>query len=257
MKAVILSEQSNLRHFRDKSEFMGTMSEIAEMPVLWHIMKYFSAYGIREFIICAGYQQEMIKDWFRNYYLHSAGIAFDFGKSGRPEVHGGNTENWKVSVVNTDTVALSGGYIGKLCGLLKDEPFLLTYGDVISDIDIDALKAFHFSHRKRVTMTAVNAENVREMLFVDRTGNVVSGSEKDRNTACINGELMICDAGFLIEFLLNGAEVGQEPLQNNHAEEADWFIHRGFWKRLYSEEEKNELETIWDSGTAPWKIWTD
>lgn len=259
MKTVILAGGLGTRiseesHFKPKP-----MIEIGEKPILWHIMKGFTTYGVKEFIICAGYKQHVIKEWFADYFLHTSDITFDFENDNRIIVHDKHVEKWKVTVVDTGLNTMTGGRVKRIQRFVGDEPFYLTYGDAVSNVNIRALTAFHRSHGKCVTLTAVSLAQQKGVLDIDRDNTVTAFREKDNEDgAWINGGFMVCNPG-LFDYLRDDTTVlEQEPMRRLAANgELKSFCHEGFWQCMDTKREKDKLETLWNSGRAPWKTWED
>lgn len=259
MKTVILAGGLGTRiseesHFKPKP-----MIEIGEKPILWHIMKGYTTYGVKEFIICAGYKQHVIKEWFADYFLHTSDITFDFENDNRIIVHDKHVEKWKVTVVDTGLNTMTGGRVKRIQRFVGDEPFYLTYGDAVSNVNIRALTAFHRSHGKCVTLTAVSLAQQKGVLDIDRDNTVTAFREKDNEDgAWINGGFMVCNPG-LFNYLRDDTTVlEQEPMRRLAANgELKSFCHEGFWQCMDTKREKDKLETLWNSGRAPWKTWED
>ena len=246
-----ISEES---HFKPKP-----MIEIGEKPILWHSMKGYATYGVKEFIICAGYKQHVIKEWFADYFLHTSDITFDFENDNRIIVHDKHVEKWKVTVVDTGLNTMTGGRVKRIQRFVGDEPFYLTYGDAVSNVNIRALTAFHRSHGKCVTLTAVSLAQQKGVLDIDRDNTVTAFREKDNEDgAWINGGFMVCNPG-LFNYLRDDTTVlEQEPMRRLAANgELKSFCHEGFWQCMDTKREKDKLETLWNSGRAPWKTWED
>ncbi len=156
------------------------MVEIGRMPILWHIMKHYSAFGFHEFVICAGYRQDVIKEWFSNYYLHTSDVTFDFRERNKLIVHKSESEPWRVTIADTGLNTMTGGRIKRIQSYVNDEPFFLTYGDAVSNVNIGQLLEFHKSHGKTVTLTTVNIAQQKGVLDVDKDNTIVSFREKRR-----------------------------------------------------------------------------
>ena len=235
------------------------MIEIGGMPILWHIMKLYSHYGFNEFVICAGYKQHVIKEWFADYYLHTSDITFDFSGGHDVIVHSHRAEPWKVTVVDTGLNTMTGGRIRRIRRFVGDETFFLTYGDAVSNVNIDALLSFHRAHGKCVTLTTVNIVQQKGVLDIDENNTVTSFREKDsRDCALINGGFMVCNAG-LFDYLQGDTTVFEkQPMRELAARgEMKNFYHEGFWQCMDTKREKELLERYWAEGRAPWKVWSD
>ena len=178
MKAVILAGGLGTR-ISEESQFKPKpMIEVGDMPILWHIMKGYSAYGINEFIICAGYKQQIIKEWFADYFVNTSDVTFDFTQGNKITIHERHVEPWKVTVVDTGLHTMTGGRVRRIRRYVGDEPFFLTYGDAVADVDIDAQLAFHRAHGKCVTLTAVSLAQQKGVLDISKDNSVLSFREK-------------------------------------------------------------------------------
>ncbi len=249
-----ISEESNLKP--------KPMIEIGGMPILWHIMKKYSAEGFNEFIICCGYKQQYIKDFFNDYFLHSSDVTFDFtNNSNRMRVHKTYTEQWKVTVADTGLNTMTGGRIKRIKKYLDpDEPFCMTYGDGLADVDLRALVEFHRSHKKLATITVVDAGQRYGVIKMHRTSHKVT-SFREKNSVdgnSINGGFMVLDPK-VIDYIENDDTVFEnEPLENLlRSGELMGFRHEGFWKCMDTKRDWDALEHIWKSGNAPWKNWDE
>ena len=256
MKVLILAGGLGTRISEESHLKPKPMIEVGEMPILWHIMKYYSSYGFNEFIILAGYKQYVIKEYFANYFLHNADITFDMKKN-TMEVHNSEAENWKVTVVDTGLHTMTGGRIKRVEKYLKDEPFMLTYGDGVSDVDLNALLDFHKKKGKPATITMVNLTQQKGVLDVDTEGNIHSFREKEeKDGAVINGGFMVFEPE--IFSYLDGDEtiLEQSPMQRLAREgKLSGYYHEGFWQCMDTQREKKLLEELWAGEKAPWKRW--
>lgn len=259
MKAVILAGGFGTR-ISEESQFKPKpMLEIGEMPILWHIMKGYFHYGIDEFVICAGYKQRVIKEWFSDYFLHTSDITFDFTKGNEIIVHNKHAEKWKVTVVDTGLETMTGGRVKRIEDYVKGEQFCLTYGDAVSDVNINELIKFHRSHGKCLTLTAVSLAQQKGVLDVDKNNTVTSFREKDSDDgSLINGGFMVCNSE-IFDYLKDDTTVfEQEPMRElARRGEMKSFYHGGFWQCMDTKREKDRLEALWNSGNAPWKLWED
>ncbi len=259
MKVVILAGGFGTR-ISEESDFKPKpMIEIGGQPILWHIMKGYSEYGIKDFIICAGYKQHVIKEWFADYFLHTSDITFDFEADNKIIVHDKHAEKWKVTVVDTGLNTMTGGRIKRIRKYLDGEPFYLTYGDAVSDVDINKLTEFHRSHGKCVTLTSVSIAQQKGVLDVDKDNTVKAFREKDSGDgAVINGGFMVCNQK-LFDYLENDTTIlEQEPMRRLATDgELKSFYHDGFWQCMDTKREKDKLEKLWAKGNAPWKTWED
>lgn len=260
MKVVILAGGYGTR-ISEESQFKPKpMIEIGSKPILWHIMKEYSYYGFNEFIICAGYKQHIIKEWFADYFLHNSDISFDFthGKN-EMTIHDSHLEPWKVTVVDTGLNTMTGGRIKRVQKYVGNEPFLMTYGDGVCDVDISRLVEFHRSHGKIATLTAVMLEQQKGVLDIGGDNAVKSFREKNLSDgAPINAGYMVLEPE--IFGLIEGDDTvfEREPLENLAARgELMSYMHKGFWQCMDNAREKLMLEKMLESGSAPWKKWED
>ncbi len=255
MKAVILAGGLGTRISEESHLKPKPMIEIGGKPILWHIMKLYSHYGINDFVICAGYKQHVIKEFFADYYLHCSDITFDFSKGGEMTVNNNVSEPWKVTIVDTGLHTMTGGRIKRLKSYL-DDTFMLTYGDGVSDVDIDKLLEFHRSHGKMVTLTAVHPEGRYGMMDMDN--NIVKAfREKDvEDVGWVNGGFMVLEPEVLD--LIEGDETVFEKdtlKQLTKKKTLAAFRHDGFWYCMDTLRDKEKLEAMWESGNAQWKVW--
>lgn len=257
MKAVILAGGFGTR-ISEESQFKPKpMLEIGEMPILWHIMKGYSAHGINEFIICAGYKQHVIKEWFAEYFLHTSDITFDFTKGNEIIVHDKHVEQWKVTVVDTGLNTMTGGRIKRIKKYVGNETFCLTYGDAVSDVNISELIAFHKSHGKCVTLTSVSLAQQKGVLDVNNENTVVAFREKDDDDgSLINGGFMVCNSSIFDYLEGDWTVFEQEPMKKlANVGELKSYYHSGFWQCMDTKREKDKLEAMWEANNAPWKVW--
>ena len=256
MKVVLLAGGLGTRISEESHLKPKPMIEIGEMPILWHIMKYYSSYGFKEFIILAGYKQYLIKEYFANYFLHNADITFDMGKN-TMEVHNSEAEDWKVTVVDTGLHTMTGGRLKRVEKYLKHEPFMLTYGDGGSDVNLEALLDFHKKHGKPATISMVNLAQQKGVLDVDAEGQIRSFREKEeKDGAVINGGFMVLEPEIFDYLQDDNTILEQSPMQNLAAEgKLMGYYHDGFWQCMDTQREKKLLEDLWASGKAPWKRW--
>lgn len=258
MKVIILAGGFGTR-ISEESQFKPKpMVELGGMPILLHIMKLYSAYGYNEFIICAGYKQHVIKQYFADYFLHTSDITFDF-TSGKNEmiVHQIHSEKWKVTVIDTGLNTMTGGRVKRVRDYIGDEPFMLTYGDGVSDINIQKLVEFHKRHGKLITMSAYNAEQRFGVLDIDKYGQVKEFREKTRGDGnLINIGFMVCQPEFIDYIDGDDTVLERKPLETAAKNgELMAYKHEGFWQCMDTVREKELLEKMWRSGNAPWKVW--
>jgi glucose-1-phosphate cytidylyltransferase len=232
------------------------MVEIGGKPILWHIMKLYSHYGLNDFIICLGFKGYVIKEYFANYCLHTSDVTFDLGAN-QIITHERNTENWRVTLVDTGLETMTGGRVKRVARYLDaDEPFCMTYGDGVGDIDIAKLLEFHRSHGRKATVTATTAPGRFGALRLNDTA--VGGFQEKPvgDGAWINGGFFVLSADIL-ELIDGDMTVWErEPMERLAASgELAAYRHPGFWQPMDTLREKNQLESLWDSGKAPWKVW--
>ena len=256
MKVVILAGGFGTRISEESHLKPKPMVEIGEKPILWHIMKYYSAFGFHDFIICCGYKQHVIKEWFADYYLHNSDVTFDLSTN-KMEVHNNYSEPWRVTLVDTGLNTMTGGRIRRIEPYVKGETFMMTYGDGVSNVDLDALVKFHESHGKIATITTVNIGQVTGVLDIDQDNNITSFREKDDNDgSLINGGFMVLNPE-IFQYLDGDDTIFERtPMQRLAAEgQLKSFYHDGFWQCMDTQREMKKLEELWQSGKAPWKIW--
>lgn len=257
MKVVILAGGFGTRISEESHLRPKPMIEIGGLPILWHIMKIYSSYGFNEFVICAGYKQHVIKEYFANYYLHRSDVTFDFSNGGEMTVHNNVSEPWKVTVVDTGLDTMTGGRIKRIQPYVADEPFMLTYGDGVADIDLAALLAFHRKHGKSATMTGVNVTQRFGVLDIDESGTINSFREKRKaDGGVINGGYMVLQPE-VFDYIEGDATVFEQQPLEKLAEDGQLMAYRhdGFWQCMDTQRDKNQLEEFWASHKAPWKIW--
>ena len=256
MKAVILAGGFGTRISEESHLKPKPMIEIGNMPILWHIMKWYSHYGINDFIICCGYKQHIIKVFFANYYLHHSDISFDFSDSGRTISHKESVEKWKVTVVDTGLNTLTGGRIKRVKSYIGDETFMMTYGDGVADVDLSTLLKFHREHGLKATLTGVQPEGRFGVL--DLCGDrILSFREKNRDDmGWINGGFMVLEPE-VIDYI-DGDETmfEREPLERLADEgQLACYKHKGFWQCMDTLRDKEKLEKLVATNKAPWIIW--
>lgn len=259
MKVVLLAGGLGTRISEESQYKPKPMIEIGGMPILWHIMKSYSFYGFNDFIICAGYKQHMIKEWFADYFLHTSDVTFDFTKQNEIVIHKQHTEPWKVTVVDTGLNTMTGGRIKRIQKYIGNETFMMTYGDGVCDVNIQKLLAFHKVHGKLATLTAVMLEQSKGILNIDGDNAVRSFREKSiADSPPINAGFMVLEPQ-VFDYLENDATVFERgPLEELAAgSELMSYIHKGFWQCMDTKREKDELESLWSTGQAPWKVWRE
>lgn len=255
MKAVILAGGFGTRISEESHLRPKPMIEIGGKPILWHIMKIYSHYGINDFVICLGYKGYMIKEYFANYFLHMSDVTFDMS-SNQMHVHHKSAEPWKVTLVNTGESSMTGGRLRRVREYLDDEDFCFTYGDGVADIDIGKLVEFHRAHGKLATVTAIQPPGRYGALAMD--GDAVLGfQEKPKGDGgWINGGFFVLSPKVLNYIDSDDTTWEQEPLITLAGEDQlRAYQHDGFWQAMDTLREKNLLEDLWQSKTAPWKVW--
>lgn len=257
MKVVLLAGGFGTRISEESHLKPKPMIEIGEKPILWHIMKLYSYYGFHEFIICAGYKQHIIKEYFANYYLHNADITFDLATN-QMQVHTTHAEPWKITVVDTGLNTMTGGRIKRIRDYIKDETFLLTYGDGVSDVDIAQLIAFHKNQGRLCTMTAVRPEGRFGILDISKDQVQAFREKSKQDVGYINGGFMVCEPA-VFDYIEGDATIFERhPLEQLAADgQLSAFKHDGFWQCMDTVRDKQELERLWADGSAPWKLWED
>lgn len=258
MKVVLLAGGFGSRISEESTFKPKPMIEIGGKPILWHIMKEYAFYGHTEFIICAGYMQEYIKDWFANYFLHKSDVSFDF-RNGKNEVtiHHSHLEPWKVTVVDTGYNTMTGGRIKRIQEYTDGEPFFMTYGDGVCDVNMNDLLAFHKSHGKIATLTAVKQAQDKGVLNIGGDNAVKSFREKNINDGVpINAGYMVLQPE-IFDYLTDDTCVFEkEPLIRLASKgELMSYVHTGFWQCMDNVREKQMLEKLLECGEAPWKKW--
>lgn len=260
MKVVLLAGGFGTR-ISEESQFKPKpMIEIGGKPILWHIMKEYSYYGFNEFVICAGYKQHVIKEWFADYYLHNSDITFDFthGKNDMI-IHNQHCEPWKVTVVDTGLNTMTGGRIKRIRSYIGNEPFMMTYGDGVCDVDIKKLLDYHFSHGKIATLTAVLQSQSKGILDIGGNNAVKSFREKqNQDGAPINAGYMVLNPEIFNYITGDTTVFEKEPLERLAKEgQLMSYMHKGFWKCMDTKREMDELNAYFLNGVAPWKKWKD
>lgn len=259
MKVVILAGGYGTR-ISEESQFKPKpMIEIGSMPVLWHIMKLYSSYGFNEFVICAGYKQHVIKEWFADYFLHTSDITFDFTQDDKIIVHNKRAEQWKVTVVDTGLNTMTGGRLKRVREFIGNEPFFMTYGDGVSDVNIKKLLEFHKSHGKLATMSAVKPDSRFGVLDLSEDSMVNAFREKSSvDSGYINAGFMVLDPKVLDYVKDDTIMFEREPMEQLAAEgQLMCYKHDGFWQCMDTMRDKERLEKLWAEKRAPWKVWAD
>ena len=260
MKVVLLAGGFGTRISEESMFKPKPMIEIGGMPILWHIMKEYSFYGFNEFIICAGYKQEYIKEWFSNYFLHNSDITFDY-THGKNEmiIHHKSIEPWKVTIINTGLNTMTGGRIKRVKEYIDEDIFMMTYGDGVCDVDINKLVEYHKSQNKIATLTAVLLEQQKGVLDIRENNSVRSFREKCQNDgAPINAGYMVLSTKIFDYIDGDDTVFEKEPLERLASQgELMSYMHKGFWQCMDNVREKAILEKMYAMGNAPWKKWED
>lgn len=256
MQAVILAGGLGTRISEESHLKPKPMIEIGGKPILWHIMKIYSHYGISEFIICCGYKGYIIKEYFANYFLHMSDVTFDM-QANKMQVHRKKAENWKVTLVDTGEATLTGGRLKRVAEYLHpNEPFCFTYGDGLADIDIEKQIAFHKKHGQLATMTAVVPPGRYGAVEICDDAIVRFNEKPSGQGGLINGGFFVLSPT-VIDFIRddNSSWEGETLLKLVQMGQLMSFEHDGFWQAMDTLREKNILQELWDSGGAPWKLW--
>lgn len=250
-KGTRISEES---HIRPKP-----MVEIGGKPILWHIMKEYSFYGFNEFIICAGYKQDFIKGWFAQYFIHSSDVTFDFTRGNEITIHREYVEPWKVTVVDTGLETQTGGRIKRIQPYVGDNTFLMTYGDGVGDVNIPEAIKFHREHGKYATLSMYNFAQTKGVLERDDNGAIKAFREKSTyDNSLINIGFMVLEPQVFGYIGGDSEPFEREPISRLVSDgQLAGYIHRGFWQCMDTMNERDKLETLWNTGKAPWKVWED
>ena len=256
MKVVILAGGFGTRISEESHLKPKPMIEIGEKPILWHIMKYYSEFGLHDLIICLGYKQYVVKEFFADYFLHTSDVTFDLANN-KMEVHNNYSEPWKVTLVDTGLNTMTGGRVKRIRPYVGKEPFMLTYGDGVADVDLAALKKFHESHGKIATITTVNIGQLKGVLDIDENNTIVSFREKEETDgSLINGGFMVLNPEIFDYLDGDDTIFEQEPMKRLVEEgQLKSFYHKGFWQCMDTLGEMKRLEELWQAGKAPWKTW--
>jgi glucose-1-phosphate cytidylyltransferase len=258
LKAVILAGGYGTRISEESFLRPKPMIEIGEAPILWHIMKYYSHFGINDFIICCGYKGYVIKEYFADYYLHRSDVTFDFTSENSVTSHTNSSEPWKVTLIDTGLETQTGGRIKRVRSYIGDETFMLTYGDGVSDVNLDSLLAKHKKLRAAVTITAIRPAGRFGVLDLDDEKDFITGfREKARDdTGWINGGFMVMEPEVFDYLDGDDCVLEQSPMVRLAAEKKlGVYKHHGFWQCMDTLRDKTKLEDLLKSGYAPWRVW--
>lgn len=258
MKVVILAGGLGTRISEESHLRPKPMIEIGGSPILWHILKGYSYYGYSEFIICCGYKGYMIKEYFADYYLHRSDITFDFSDNNKIIIHNNVAEPWKVTVVDTGLKAQTGARIKRVQKYIGNEPFMLTYGDGVGDVNLNCLSSFHKQQGKMVTLTAVQPGGRFGVLEIDEHQSITRFAEKSKEDGgWINAGFMVLEPE-VFDYLEDQESLSFErgPLVRlAHEGQLAAYKHTGFWHCMDTQRDKEALESLWNSGKASWKTW--
>lgn len=257
MKVVILAGGLGTRISEESHLKPKPMIEVGDAPILWHIMKYYSSYGFNEFIICCGYKGYVIKEYFADYYLHRSDITFDFSDNNKMIVHNNVAEPWKVTVIDTGLNTMTGGRLKRIQKYVGNETCMMTYGDGVSDVNLDALLKFHREQGKAATLTAIQPGGRFGVLDIDDSQTVRQFSEKAKEDGgWINAGFMVLEPEAFSYIEGDQTYFEKEPLENM-AKDGNLaaYRHEGFWKCMDTMRDKGMLDELWNKGNAPWKRW--
>jgi len=256
MKVVILAGGYGTRLSEETEIKPKPMVEIGSKPILWHIMKIYSAYGFNDFIILLGYKGYVIKEYFANYFLHQSDVTINLG-SGEIEVHNNHSEPWRVTLIDTGIDTMTGGRIKRAKKYIGDEPFLLTYGDGVGNINIKKLIEFHKKHKKILTITSVQPDGRFGALDIGENNKVLEFKEKPKGDGgWINAGFFVCESG-VFDYIKGDETIFEDEPLKKLAKDGQLYTykHTGFWKPMDTLRDKRELNRLWNSNKAPWKIW--
>lgn len=257
MKVVLLAGGFGTRISEESHLKPKPMIEIGEKPMLWHIMKNYSAQGFNEFIICCGYKAFVIKEYFANYFLHNCDVTFDFCTGENTmDVHSNFTEPWRVTLVDTGLNTYTGGRVKRIRRYVGDEPFMLTYGDGVSDVDLSELLAFHKAHGKVGTLTTVRPEGRFGVLEMEENRIDAFREKNQDDVGWINAGFMVMGPALFERIKGDHSILEREPLESLAADgELMGYKHNGFWQCMDTQRDKQTLEDLWANGNAPWRNW--
>jgi glucose-1-phosphate cytidylyltransferase len=257
MKVLLLAGGLGTRLSEETDIRPKPMIEVGGKPIIWHIMKIYSKYGFTEFIVLLGYKGYFIKEYFANYFLHQSDVTLEIATGGM-QIHNNSSEPWKVTLVETGSNAMTGARIKKAKPFIGDEPFMLTYGDGVGDVNIQELVEFHKNHKRAMTITSVQPESRFGALEISAGGRVKEFKEKPKDEGgWINAGFFVCEQKVL-DYIGDGDTVifEREPLINLVRDgEVHTYKHSGFWKPMDTLRDKHQLERLWENDEAPWKVW--
>jgi glucose-1-phosphate cytidylyltransferase len=256
MKAVILAGGLGTRLAEETHLRPKPMVEVGGKPILWHILKIYSHFGIHEFVICCGYKGYLIKEYFANYFLHSSDVTFHMDRDNHMVVHQRKSEPWKVTLVDTGDTSQTGGRLARVAPYLEDSSFCFTYGDGVADVDIAALIAHHRQQGLQATLTAVQPPGRYGALHLDGDAVLQFQEKPDGDNAWINGGFFVLEPAVLDRVSGDHTSWEAEVLpQLAAARQLTAYRHPGFWQPMDTVRDRNRLEDLWASGSAPWKLW--
>ncbi|HEX3018427.1 MAG TPA: glucose-1-phosphate cytidylyltransferase [Caproicibacter sp.] len=257
MKTVILAGGFGTRISEESYLRPKPMIEIGGQPILWHIMKLYSHYGYNDFIICLGYKGYVIKEYFADYFLHTSDVTFDLANN-KMFVHSNHSEPWKVTLIDTGLNTMTGGRVKRIQPYVGNEPFMLTYGDGVSNVNIDELVKFHRNHGKMATLTAIQPEGRFGIMDLNENQIRAFREKSKDDTGWVNAGFMILQPEFFNYINDDGTILEKEPLESiSKKGQIMAYKHSGFWQCMDTQRDKKKLEDMWNEGKAPWKVWAD
>lgn len=255
MKVVILAGGFGTRISEESHLRPKPMIEIGEQPILWHIMKLYSAYGYNDFVICLGYKAYMIKEYFSDYFLHTSDVTFDLANN-KMTVHNNFSEPWKVTLVDTGLNTMTGGRLKRVQSYVGNEPFHFTYGDGVADVNINELVEFHQRHGKMATMTAIQPDGRFGVLDIDNDKILAFREKSKSDSGWINGGFMVLQPDVFDYIAGDSTVFEKQPLEELAAlGQLMSYRHEGFWQCMDTQRDKQRLEELWSKNEAPWRVW--